>query len=123
MNEVFAVGVMLYLVPLVAMLLTWKKPLPEALGAMVASELVGILLFFPLYALVGMLSWQWFRWGGVQLQDILAFWKGGSFTAAVWIWPGVAETALLLLVRWVVSAVRQRVALAEQESGQWPADR
>ncbi len=114
-NELFAVGVLLYSVPLVTLLLTWKKPLQGALGTIVASEIVGILLFFPVYALVGMLSWQWFRWGGVRLQDILSFWEGGSMTAAVWIWPGVAETALVLLLRWVVAAVRQKTALAEQE--------
>lgn len=118
MNEFSAVGVLLYSVPLVAMVATWKKPLSKALGAIVSSELLGILLFFPLYALVGMLSWQWFCWGGVRLQDIFAFWEGGGFTAALWIWPGVAETALVLLVRWVVEALRQKGALAKEEGGQ-----
>ena len=78
MKEWIAVAVLLYSVPLFALLLTWKKPLWQALRGIVLSEVLGILCFFPLYALVGMLSWQWFRWGGVSLQEILSFWKGGG---------------------------------------------
>ena len=109
MKEWIAVAVLLYSVPLFALLLTWKKPLWQALRGIVLSEVLGILCFFPLYALVGMLSWQWFRWGGVSLQEILSFWKGGGATAALWIGPGVGETALVLLLRWVVETVRQRL--------------
>ena len=97
MKEWIAVAVLLYSVPLFALLLTWKKPLWQALRGIVLSEVLGILCFFPLYALVGMLSWQWFRWGGVSLQEILSFWKGGGATAALWIGPGVGETALVLV--------------------------
>lgn len=82
MKEWIAVAVLLYSVPLFALLLTWKKPLWQALRGIVLSEVLGILCFFPLYALVGMLSWQWFRWGGVSLQEILSFWKGGGLALA-----------------------------------------
>ena len=116
MKEWIAVAVLLYSVPLFALLLTWKKPLWQALRGIVLSEVLGILCSFPLYALVGMLSWQWFRWGGVSLQEILSFWKGGSATAALWIGPGVGETALVLLLRWVVETVRQRLALPGEKS-------
>lgn len=115
-KEWIAVAVLLYSVPLFALLLTWKKPLWQALRGIVLSEVLGILCFFPLYALVGMLSWQWFRWGGVSLQEILSFWKGGGATAALWIGPGVGETALVLLLRWVVETVRQRLALPGEKS-------
>lgn len=115
-KEWIAVAVLLYSVPLFALLLTWKKPLWQALRGIVLSEVLGILCFFPLYALVGMLSWQWFRWGGVSLQEILSFWKGGGATAALWIGPGVGETALVLLLRWVVETVRQRMALPGENS-------
>ena len=116
MKEWIAVAVLLYSVPLFALLLTWKKPLWQALRGIVLSEVLGILCFFPLYALVGMLSWQWFRWGGVSLQEILSFWKGGGATAALWIGPGVGETALVLLLRWVVETVRQRLARPGEKS-------
>ncbi len=115
-KEWIAVAVLLYSVPLFALLLTWKKPLWQALRSIVLGEVLGILCFFPLYALVGMLSWQWFRWGGVSLQEILSFWKGGGATAALWIGPGVGETALVLLLRWVVETVRQRMALPGEKS-------
>ena len=101
MKEWIAVAVLLYSVPLFALLLTWKKPLWQALRGIVLSEVLGILCFFPLYALVGMLSWQW---------------KGGGATAALWIGPGVGETALVLLLRWVVETVRQRLALPGEKS-------
>lgn len=47
---------------------------------------------------------------------ILSFWKGGGATAALWIGPGVGETALVLLLRWVVETVRQRLALPGEKS-------
>ena len=53
MKEWIAVAVLLYSVPLFALLLTWKKPLWQALRGIVLSEVLGILCFFPLYALEG----------------------------------------------------------------------
>ena len=50
MKEWIAVAVLLYSVPLFALLLTWKKPLWQALRGIVLSEVLGILCFFPLYA-------------------------------------------------------------------------
>ena len=57
MNDQFVATVLLYLVPLFALLVTWKKPLSKALGWIAASEILGLLLFLPLYALVAC-------WGG-----------------------------------------------------------
>ena len=88
MKEWIAVAVLLYSVPLFALLLTWKKPLWQALRGIVLSEVLGIL----------------------------CFWKGGGATAALWIGPGVGETALVLLLRWVVETVRQRLALPGEKS-------
>ena len=56
MNDQFVATVLLYLVPLFALLVTWKKPLSKALGWIAASEILGLLLFLPLYALVGLLG-------------------------------------------------------------------
>ena len=47
MKEWIAVAVLLYSVPLFALLLTWKKPLWQALRGIVLSEVLGILCFFP----------------------------------------------------------------------------
>lgn len=98
------------------LLLTWKKPLWQALRGIVLSEVLGTSASSPSMPLWGMLSWQWFRWGGVSLQEILSFWKGGGATAALWIGPGVGETALVLLLRWVVETVRQRLACPGEKS-------
>lgn len=80
MNDQFVATVLLYLVPLFALLVTWKKPLSKALGWIAASEILGLLLFLPLYALVGLLGWEWYSWGGVSLQEILAYWQGIACT-------------------------------------------
>ena len=105
---------LLYSVPLFVAADVEKAAVAGPAG-IVLSEVLGILcFFFPLYALVGMLSWQWFRWGGVSLQEILLL-EGGA-TAALWIGPGVGETALVLLLRWVVETVRQRLALPGEKS-------
>ena len=44
MKEWIAVAVLLYSVPLFALLLTWKKPLWQALRGIVLSEVLGIHL-------------------------------------------------------------------------------
>ena len=98
MNDQFVATVLLYLVPLFALLVTWKKPLSKALGWIAASEILGLLLFLPLYALVGLLGWEWYSWGGVSLQEILAYWQESGLTALAWILPGLGETALLLFL-------------------------
>ena len=93
MNDQFVATVLLYLVPLFALLVTWKKPLSKALGWIAASEILGLLLFLPLYALVGLLGWEWYSWGGVNLQEILAYWQESGLTALAW----MAAAALLLV--------------------------
>ena len=114
-NDPFAAAVLLYLVPLFALLVTWKKPLPKALGWIAGSELVGILLFLPLFALVGLVGWEWYRWGEVTLREVLTFWQEGGVTALLWVAPGAGITALTLLLRWLMEAIRQAVALAQGE--------
>lgn len=106
MNDQFVATVLLYLVPLFALLVTWKKPLSKALGWIAASEILGLLLFLPLYALVGLLGWEWYSWGGVSLQEILAYWQESGLTALAWILPGLGETALLFLLRWGLDTLR-----------------
>ena len=98
MNDQFVATVLLYLVPLFALLVTWKKPLSKALGWIAASEILGLLLFLPLYALVGLLGWEWYSWGGVSLQEILAYWQESGLTALAWILPGLGETAAVSIV-------------------------
>lgn len=115
MNDPFVAVVLLYLVPLFALLVTWKKPLPQALGWIAGSELVGLLLFLPLFALVGLVGWEWYRWGEVTLREVLTFWQEGGVSALLWVAPGVGITALTLLMRWLVAAVRQAVAQAQRE--------
>ena len=109
-------AVLLYSVPLFALLLTWKKPLWQALRGIVLSEVLGILCFFPLYALVGMLSWQWFRWGRRQPAGNSLLLEGRRRHGGPVDWPRVGETALVLLLRWVVETVRQRLALPGEKS-------
>lgn len=116
MNDQFVATVLLYLVPLLALLVTWKKPLSKALGWIAASEILGLLLFLPLYALVGLLGWEWYSWGGVSLQEILAYWQESGLTALAWILPGLGETALLFLLRWGLDTLRQTMALPQKEN-------
>ena len=116
MNDQFVATVLLYLVPLFALLVTWKKPLSKALGWIAASEILGLLLFLPLYALVGLLGWEWYSWGGVSLQEILAYWQESGLTALAWILSGLGETALLFLLRWGLDTLRQTMALPQKEN-------
>lgn len=113
MRETFAVIVGLYLVPVAALALTWKKPLGSALSRILQAEAVGLALYFPLYALVDMLSWHWMDWWGMSLAELIRFWQTDANHSALWIWLAVGETALVLLVRWVVERVRRRVRQAE----------
>ena len=117
MNDQFVATVLLYLVPLFALLVTWKKPLSKALGWIAASEILGLLLFLPLYALVGLLGWEWYSWGGVSLQEILAYWQESGLTALAWILPGLGETALLFLPAPLVNNAAQTELLSIQVVG------
>ena len=59
MKEWIAVAVLLYSVPLFALLLTWKKPLWQALRGIVLSEVLGIPedVFTPLFASARIAGW------------------------------------------------------------------
>lgn len=107
MNDGFAVVVLFYLVPLLPLALTWRKDMSKTVTCVVLWESVGSLAFVVVFALVGLYGWQWHLWGQVSIGEIVAFWQGESLPASLWIWPGIWETALLLLARWVAQAVRQ----------------
>ncbi len=113
MDDSVAVVVLFYLVPLLALALTWHQPLGKAMGWIALGEGIGILLFLSLGALVELLGWQWYRWGEVSVGEILSFWQGEALPAPVWIWPGIGETSLVLLARWAVDLVRQQTVEGE----------
>lgn len=113
MDDGFAVVILFYLMPLLPLALTWRQPLGKAMGWIALGEGLNILLFLSLGALVELLGWQWYRWGQVSVGEILSFWQGEALPAPVWIWPGIGETALFLLARWVVDLVRQQEAEGE----------
>lgn len=113
MDDSVAVVVLFYLVPLLALALTWRQPLGKAMGWIALGERIGILLFLSLGALVELLGWQWYRWGEVSVGEILSFWQGEALPAPVWIWPGIGETSLVLLARWAVDLVRQQTVEGE----------
>ena len=79
-------------------------------------ELAAVVLCFPVYALVDMLSWDWLNWGSLSLSDLVTYWQAGGGPVALWIWMGLGETALILAVRWVVDRVRRRMRQAEFEA-------
>lgn len=116
MNETFAVVVLLYLVPVLALLLTWKGPLGRALKGIVTATVSAMVLYFPLYALVDMLRWRWLDWGSMNVGDLVSYWMGDAAHAAMWLVPCLWELALVLTVRWVVERVRRRIRQAEYEA-------
>ncbi len=116
MDETFVVFLALYLAPAAAFAAGWTKPLGPALRRILLVELAAVVLCFPVYALVDMLSWDWLSWGGLSLSDLVTYWRAGEGPAALWIWMGLGETALILAVRWVVDRVRRRMRQAEFEA-------
>lgn len=113
MSETFAVIVTLYLVPVAALALTWRDSLNRAMSRILFTEGAALVVYFPLYALVAMVGWRLADWGSMTLADVLLFWQGDATHSALWIWLALGETALVLLVRWVIERVRRRVRQAE----------
>ena len=116
MDETFVVFLALYLAPAAAFAAGWTKPLGRALGRILLVELAAVVLCFPVYALVDMLSWDWLNWGSLSLSDLVTYWQAGGGPVALWSWMGLGETALILAVRWVVDRVRRRMRQAEFEA-------
>lgn len=116
MCESFVIVVGLYLVPVLMLVLTWKKPLRTAVKWIILSEAAAVLLFFPLCAQLDLFRWEWFDWGSMTLLDLITFWKADAGNTARWIWPGLGELGLILVVRWVVERVRRHVNQAEQKA-------
>ncbi len=116
MNETFAVVVALYLVPPLALLRTWKRPLGYAVKKIGMTTAAAMVLYFPLYALVDMLRWQWMDWGSMHVGDLVSYWMGDAARAAIWLFPCLWELALALTARWVMERVRRRLRQAEYDA-------
>ena len=116
MNETFAVVVTLYLVPVLTLFFTWKKPLGHAMKKIGMTTAAAMVLYFPVYALVDMLRWRWLDWGSMNVGDLVSYWMGDAAQAAMWIFPCLWELALVLTARWVVERVRRRIRQAEYEA-------
>lgn len=57
MYELQIVVAGLFLVPVFAMFLTWKKPLAEARRTILLTEAVGLAVYILIYAQVDMFGW------------------------------------------------------------------
>jgi len=111
-HELQIVVIGLFLVPVFALLGTWKKPLGEACRRILFTEAMGLLLYILLYAQVDMFGWQLRYWGSVSLLELVSYWLSDQGQALRWVVPALFETGLILLLcRWVRQR-RKRARLA-----------
>ncbi|MBR5534940.1 MAG: hypothetical protein IKU62_08860 [Ruminiclostridium sp.] len=112
MHELQIVVTGLFLVPLFALLLAWKKPLVEARRRILFLEAVGLVLYILLYAQVDMFGWQVRYWGSVSLLELLSYWLFDQGQALRWVIPALVETGLVLLLEQWLHARRKRARMA-----------
>ena len=112
MQELQIVVAGLFLVPVFALLGTWKKPLGEARRRILFTEAMGLLLYILLYAQVDMFGWQLRYWGSLSLLELLSYWLSDQGQALRWVIPALCETGLVLLLNRWVRTRRQRARLA-----------
>lgn len=112
MDEIYVVVAGLFLVPVLALLVTWKKPLARARRQILLIELVGLIVYILVYAQVDMFGWQLRYWGSVSLLELVSYWLSDQGRALPWVVPALAETGLILLARQGIHAVRKRAQLA-----------
>ena len=112
MYELQIVVAGLFLVPVFAMFLTWKKPLAEARRTILLTEAVGLAVYILIYAQVDMFGWQIRYWGSLSLLELLSYWLSDQGQALPWVIPALVETGLVLLLRRWVQNRRQRARLA-----------
>lgn len=111
-DEIYVVVAGLYLVPVFALLATWKKPLAAARRRILLTEGVGLILYILVYAQVDMFGWQFRYWGSVSLLELVSYWLSDQGQALPWVIPALIETGLILLVRQGVQGLRKRARLA-----------
>ena len=112
MHELQIVVIGLFLVPVFALLGTWKKPLGEACRRILFTEAMGLLLYILLYAQVDMFGWQLRYWGSVSLLELVSYWLSDQGHALRWVLPALAETGLVLLARQAIQTRRERARMA-----------
>lgn len=112
MHELQIVVTGLFLVPLFALLLTWKKPLAQARRAILIMEAVGLVIYILIYAQVDMFGWQIRLWGSVSLLELLSYWLFDQGQALPWVVPALVETGLVILLRQWVQTRRQQARMA-----------
>ena len=102
----------LFLVPLFALLLTWKKPLAEACRGILFVEAAGLVIYVLLYAQVDMFGWQLRFWGSLSLLELLSYWLSDQGQALRWVLPALGETGLALLLCWWIRERRKQARMA-----------
>lgn len=112
MDEIVVVVAGLALVPVFALLGTWKKPLREACRRILFTEAMGLILYILLYAQVDMFGWQLRYWGSVSLLELVSYWLSDQGHALRWVIPALAETGLVLLARRGIQGRRERARMA-----------
>ena len=112
MQELQIVVTGLFLIPLFALLLTWKKPLAEARRRILCIEAVGLALYILCYAQVDMFGWQIRLWGSLSLLELLSYWISDQGHALPWVIPALAETGLVILLRQWIQTRREQARMA-----------
>ena len=112
MHELQIVVIGLFLIPLFALLLAWKKPLAEARRTILLTEAAGLLVYILIYAQVDMFGWQVRYWGSVSLLELLSYWLFDQGQALRWVIPALCETGLVILLHRWIQTRRQRARMA-----------
>lgn len=112
MDEIYVVVAGLFLVPVLALLVTWKKPLSRARRQILLMECAGLVVYFLVYAQVDMFGWQLRYWGSVSLLELVSYWLSDQGRALPWVIPALMETGLVLLARQGIQVLRKRAQVA-----------
>lgn len=112
MDEIYVVVAGLFLVPVLALLVTWKKPLAAARKQILLMEVVGLVLYILAYAQVDLFGWQLRYWGSVSLLELISYWLSDQGHALPWVIPALVETGLVLVIRQGVQHLRKRARMA-----------
>lgn len=112
MQELQIVVTGLFLVPLLALLLTWKKPLAEACRGILLVEALGLLIYVLFYAQVDMFGWQIRFWGSLSLLELLSYWLSDQGQALRWVLPALCETGLVILLCGWIRERRKQARMA-----------
>lgn len=98
MDLIWFIIAILHLLPVIMVVITWKKAFPDATEKIVRAQVIATVVYLVFCPIAGILSWPNFQFSDINLGNIISFWHGdGLFNVYTIVSAAIVAAAAIFI--------------------------